>query len=350
MHLTRIAVDSVSFIDMEDNNQVIIYQSEDGETRIEVKFTGETVWLSQQQMADLYQSSRSNVVEHIKHVYEDGELDEESTCRNFRQVRQEGTRQVAREIPFYNLDMIISLGYRIRSVIATHFRRWATERLKEYIIKGFTMDDERLKGNGGGAYWRELLDRIRDIRSSEKVMYRQVLDLYATAVDYDPRSEVSVEFFKIVQNKLHFAAHGNTAADVIFKRANAEAPMMGLTSFKGDHPTLRDAQIAKNYLNEDELKILNNLVSGYFDFAEIQAMKHRPMYMNDYVQQLDTILSSTGEALLTGSGSVSHQQAMDKAREEYRKFQVRQLSPVEQAYLETIRKLNAKTKKKEKGK
>lgn len=335
---------------MEDNNQVIIYQSEDGETRIDVKFTGETVWLSQQQMADLYQSSRSNVVEHIKHIYEDGELDEESTCRNFRQVRQEGARQVAREIPYYNLDMIISLGYRIRSVIATHFRRWATERLKEYIIKGFTMDDERLKGNGGGAYWRELLDRIRDIRSSEKVMYRQVLDLYATAVDYDPRSEVSVEFFKIVQNKLHFAAHGNTAAEVIFKRANAEAPMMGLTSFKGDHPTLRDAQIAKNYLNEDELKILNNLVSGYFDFAEIQAMKRRPMYMNDYVQQLDTILSSTVEALLTGSGSVSHQQAMDKAREEYRKFQVRELSPVEQAYLETIRKLNAKTKKKEKGK
>lgn len=348
--MTRIVVDSVSFIDMEDNNQVIIYQSEDGETRIDVKFTGETVWLSQQQMADLYQSSRSNVVEHIKHIYEDGELDEESTCRNFRQVRQEGARQVAREIPYYNLDMIISLGYRIRSVIATHFRRWATERLKEYIIKGFTMDDERLKGNGGGAYWRELLDRIRDIRSSEKVMYRQVLDLYATAVDYDPRSEVSVEFFKIVQNKLHFAAHGNTAAEVIFKRANAEAPMMGLTSFKGDHPTLRDAQIAKNYLNEDELKILNNLVSGYFDFAEIQAMKHRPMYMNDYVQQLDTILSSTGEALLTSSGSVSHQQAMDKAREEYRKFQVRELSPVEQAYLETIRKLNAKTKKKEKGK
>lgn len=329
---------------MEDNNQVIIYQSEDGETRIDVKFTGETVWLSQQQMADLYQSSRSNVVEHIKHIYEDGELDEESTCRNFRQVRQEGARQVAREIPYYNLDMIISLGYRIRSVIATHFRRWATERLKEYIIKGFTMDDERLKGNGGGAYWRELLDRIRDIRSSEKVMYRQVLDLYATAVDYDPRSEVSVEFFKIVQNKLHFAAHGNTAAEVIFKRANAEAPMMGLTSFKGDHPTLRDAQIAKNYLNEDELKILNNLVSGYFDFAEIQAMKRRPMYMNDYVQQLDTILSSTGEALLTGSGSVSHKQAMDKAREEYRKFQVRELSPVEQAYLETIKVINSKAK------
>lgn len=330
----------------EENNEIIIYQSKDGETRVDVKFTGETVWLSQQQMADLYQSSRSNVVEHIQHIYEEGELDEASTCRKFRQVRQEGSRQVSREIPFYNLDMIISLGYRIRSVIATHFRKWATERLKEYIIKGFTMDDERLKGNGGGAYWSELLDRIRDIRSSEKVMYRQVLDLYATAVDYDPRSEISVEFFKIVQNKLHFAAHGNTAAEVIFKRADADAPMMGLTSFKGDHPTLRDAQIAKNYLSENELKILNNLVSGYFDFAEIQAMKRRPMYMSDYVRQLDTILSSTGEALLNGPGSVSHQQAMEKAREEYRKFQIRELSPVERAYLETIKALNNKAGKK----
>ena len=331
---------------MDDKNQIIIYQSEDGETRIEVKFTGETVWLSQQQMADLYQTTRPNIVQHIRNIYADGELEERATCKNFLQVRQEGSRQVTREIPFYNLDMIISLGYRIRSVIATHFRRWATERLKEYIIKGFTMDDERLKGNGGGAYWRELLDRIRDIRSSEKVMYRQVLDLYATAVDYDPRSEISVEFFKIVQNKLHFAAHGNTAAEVIYKRANADAPMMGLTSFKGDHPTLRDAQIAKNYLGEDELKILNNLVSGYFDFAEIQAMRRRPMYMEDYVKQLDSILSSTGEALLNGAGSVSHQQAMDKAREEYRKFQVRELSPVERAYLDTIKAINAKTKNK----
>lgn len=326
------------------NNQVIIYQSEDGETRIDVKFTGETAWLSQQQMAELYQTARSNVVEHIKHIYEDGELDVESTCRNFRQVRQEGSRQVTREIPFYNLDMIISLGYRIRSVIATRFRRWATERLKEYIIKGFTMDDERLKGNGGGAYWRELLDRIRDIRSSEKVMYRQVLDLYATAVDYDPRSEVSVKFFKIVQNKLHFAAHGNTAAEVIFRRADVDAPLMGLTSFKGDHPTLRDARIAKNYLSEDELKILNNLVSGYFDFAEIQAMRRRPMYMSDYVHQLDNILSSTGEALLTGAGSVSHKQAMEKAEAEYRKFQVRELAPVERAYLDTIKALNDQAK------
>lgn len=329
----------------QDNNQIIIYQSEDGETRIDVKFTGDTVWLSQQQMADLYQTSRPNIVQHIRNIYEDGELDEPSTCKNFLQVRTEGGRQVTREIPFYNLDMIISLGYRIRSVIATHFRRWATERLKEYIIKGFTMDDERLKGNGGGAYWRELLDRIRDIRSSEKVMYRQVLDLYATAVDYDPRSDVSVEFFKVVQNKLHFAAHGQTAAEVIFNRADADAPLMGLTSFKGDHPTLRDVKIAKNYLDENELKILNNLVSGYFDFAEIQAIKHRPMYMGDYVKQLDLILSSTGEKLLEGSGSISHQRAMEKAEAEYRKFQVRELSPVEQAYIDTIKSLNSKITK-----
>lgn len=328
---------------MEDQNEIIIYSGADGETRIEVKFTGETVWLSQQQLCELYATSKANVSEHIKHIFEDAELDKESVVRNFRTTAADGKSY---NVTFYNLDMIISLGYRIRSVIATHFRRWATERLKEYIIKGFTIDDERLKGNGGGAYWHELLDRIRDIRSSEKVMYRQVLDLYATAVDYDPRSETSVKFFKIVQNKLHFAAHGHTASELIFKRADADAPMMGITSFKGDHPTLRDAQIAKNYLSEKELKILNNLVSGYFDFAEIQAMKRRPVYMSDYVRQLDTILASTGEALLNGPGTVSHQQAMDKAREEYRKFQIRELSPVERAYLETIKALNAKAAKK----
>lgn len=326
---------------MEDNNQIIIYQGEDGQTRIEVKFTGDTVWLSQQQLCDLYHTSKANVSEHIKHIFEDKELDETSVVRKFRTTASDGKSY---HVTFYNLDMIISLGYRIRSLIATHFRRWATERLKEYIIKGFTMDDERLKGNGGGAYWRELLDRIRDIRSSEKVMYRQVLDLYATAVDYDPRDEVSIEFFKIVQNKLHFAAHGHTAAEVIFNRANADSPLMGLTSFKGDHPTLRDAKIAKNYLTEDELKILNNLVSGYFDFAEIQAMRRRPMYMSDYVRQLDNILSSTGEAQLSGPGSVSHRQAMEKAEREYRIFQVRQLSTVEQDYLETIKALNARAK------
>lgn len=228
-------------------NNIIIYQSEDGKTHIEVRMDEETVWLSQQQMADLFQTSRTNVVEHIKHIYDEGELDESSTCRKFRQVRLEGNRQVEREIPFYNLDLIISLGYRIKSIIATNFRRWATERLKEYIIKGFTMDDERLKQVGGGEYWKELLDRIRDIRSSEKVMYRQVLDIYATAVDYDPRSDQSIEFFKIVQNKLHFAAHGHTAAEVIYERANADQPMMGLTSFHGEQPTLRKTPILSYY-------------------------------------------------------------------------------------------------------
>ena len=325
-------------------SNIIIYQSEDGQTHIEVRMDEDTVWLTQQQMSDLYQTSRTNVVEHIKHIYEDGELVEEATCRKIRQVRQEGTRMVEREMPHYNLDMIISLGYRINSIQATHFRQWATARLKEYIIKGFTMDDERLKQTGGGGYWKELLDRIRDIRSSEKVMYRQVLDIYATAIDYDPCSEVSIEFFKIVQNKLHFAAHGHTAAEVIYERADANQHMMGLTSFKGDHPTLRDAKIAKNYLSEEELKVLNNLVSGYFDFAEVQAMKHRTMYMKDYIQHLDAILSSTGEQLLNGCGTVSHGQAMEKAEKEYRKFDVRTLSPVEQAYLDNIKLLNKKVK------
>lgn len=328
------------------NGNIIIYQSEDGQTHIEVRMEDETVWLSQQQMAELFQTSRTNVVEHIKHIYEDGELQEEATCRKFRQVQTEGTRQVSREIPFYNLDMIISLGYRVRSVIATHFRQWATQRLKEYIIKGFTMDDERLKQLGGGNYWKELLDRIRDIRSSERVLYRQVLDLYATAVDYDPRSSMSVTFFKIVQNKLHYAAHGHTAAEVLYDRADSTKPFMGMTTFKGEWPTLQDAKVAKNYLTQDELKILNNLVSGYFDFAEIQAMRHQPMYMADYIQQLDTILASTGQELLSGSGAVSHDDAMIKVKAEYDQWREDTLSPIEQAYFDTIKKLSSKNKQK----
>ena len=327
-----------------NNGDIIIYQSEDGQTHIEVRVEQETVWLTQQQMAELFQSSRTNVVEHIKHIYDEGELSEEATCRKFQQVQIEGNRQVNRELPFYNLDMIISLGYRVRSIVATHFRRWATERLKEYIIKGFTMDDERLKQLGGGNYWKELLDRIRDIRSSERVLYRQVLDLYATAVDYDPRSNISVAFFKIVQNKLHYAAHGHTAAEVIFERADNTKPFMGMTTFSGDWPTLQDARIAKNYLSQDELKVLNNLVSGYFDFAEIQAMRHQPMYMTDYVQQLDNILSSTGQELLQGAGSISHNDAMAKAKAEYDQWRDHTLSPVEQAYFETIKKLGKKGK------
>ena len=329
----------------ENKSNIIIYQSEDGQTHIEVQMDEDTVWLSQQQMGDLYQTSRTNVVEHIKHIYEDGELVEESTCRKIRQVRQEGARMVEREIPHYNLDMIISLGYRIKSVIATRFRQWATKRLKEYMIKGFTIDDERLKGNGGGNYWKELLDRIRDIRSSEKVLYRQVLDLYATSVDYNPHSEESVRFFKIVKNKLHYAAHGHTAAEVIYQRADAEKPFMGLTSFSGELPALKDIGIAKNYLEENELKVLNNLVSGYFDLAEINAIEHKPMYMDDYVKQLDSVLSSGNRKLLTGSGSVSHKQALEKAKSEYRKYQEITLTPVEKAYLESIKEVSREVKR-----
>ena len=330
---------------LDNYGEILIYQSEDGLTNIEVKMQDETVWLSQQQMADLFQTSRTNVVEHIKNIYAEDELDEVSTCRKFRQVRTEGNRKVSRELPYYNLDMIISLGYRVKSKIATNFRRWATERLKEYMIKGFTMDDERLKNLGGGNYWKELLDRIRDIRSSEKVMYRQVLDLYATSVDYDPKSSESIAFFKMVQNKLHYAAHGHTAAEVIYERADASQPFMGLKSFSGDFPVLKDISIAKNYLNDEELKILNNIVSGYFDFAEIQAMRHNPMYMADYVEHLDNVLKTTGEKVLQGAGTISHTQAIEKATEEYRKYQAQNLSPVEEEYLESIKNIHSTVKK-----
>lgn len=332
-------------IGTDEYGEILIYQTDDGQTNIEVKIEDDTVWLTQQQMSELFQTSRTNVVEHIKHIYEEGELDKISTCRNFRQVRKEGNREVTRQIPHYNLDMIISLGYRIKSVIATRFRQWATKRLKEYMIKGFTIDDERLKGNGGGNYWKELLDRIRDIRSSEKVLYRQVLDLYATSVDYNPHSEESVRFFKIVQNKLHYAAHGHTAAEVIYQRADAEKPFMGLTSFSGELPALKDIGIAKNYLEENELKVLNNLVSGYFDLAEINAIEHKPMYMDDYVKQLDSVLSSGNRKLLTGSGSVSHKQALEKAKSEYRKYQEITLTPVEKAYLESIKEVSKEVKR-----
>ena len=333
-----------------NQGEIVIYQSESGDTKIDVRFVDETVWLTQQQMAELFQSSRTNIVEHIRHIYEEGELDEHSTCRKFRQVRTEGSRQVTREISYYNLDMIISLGYRVKSMIATHFRRWATERLKEYMIKGFTMDDERLKNLGGGSYWRELLDRIRDIRSSEKVMYRQVLDLYATSVDYDPKSAESIAFFKMVQNKLHYAAHGHTAAEVIYERADADKPFMGLTTFPGDFPTAKDIGIAKNYLTEDELRILNSIVSGYFDFAEVQALRHNPMYMSDYVTHLDNILRSTGEALLEGAGTISHTKALEKAKREYQKYQVQTLSPVEEVYLQTIKDAEKTVRKKARNK
>ena len=325
-------------------SEILIYQTEDGHTKIDVKFEDETVWLTQAQLCELYQTSKSNISEHIKHIFEEGELEETSVVRKFRTTAADGKKY---NTIHYNLDMIISLGYRVKSKIATNFRRWATERLKEYMIKGFTMDDERLKNLGGGNYWKELLDRIRDIRSSEKVMYRQVLDLYATSVDYDPKSSESIAFFKMVQNKLHYAAHGHTAAEVIYERADASQPFMGLKSFSGDFPTLKDIGIAKNYLNDEELKILNNIVSGYFDFAEIQAMRHHPMYMSDYVEHLDNVLKTTGEKVLQDAGTISHAQAIEKATEEYRKYQVQNLSPVEEEYLESIKNIQSIVKKKD---
>ena len=331
---------------VENKGDIVIYKTQDGLTKINVKFEDETVWLSQQQMALLFQTSRTNIVEHIKHIYEEGELEQLSTCRNFRQVQTEGNRKVEREIPFYNLDMIISLGYRVKSIVATQFRRWATELIKEYLKKGYALDDNRVKELGGGDYWKELLERIRDIRSSEKVMYRQVLDLYATSADYNPKSAESIAFFKMVQNKLHFATHGNTAAEVIYNRADAEKDFMGLTTFSGDFPTKKDVVIAKNYLSEKELKVLNNLVSAYFDLAEINAIEHNTMYMADYVEQLDKILSSTGKGILENAGSVSHKQAVEKAEAEYQKFIQKNLSPVEKEYLEVIKNLEQTAKEK----
>lgn len=327
-------------------SEIIIYQTDDGKTKIDVKFADETVWLTQAQLCDLYQTSKSNISEHVKHIFEEGELEENAVVRKFRTTAVDGKNY---NITHYNLEMIISLGYRVKSKIATSFRRWATERLKEYMIKGFTMDDERLKNLGGGNYWKELLDRIRDIRSSEKVMYRQVLELYATSVDYNPKSSESISFFKMVQNKLHYAAHGHTAAEVIYKRADASQPFMGLKTFSGDFPVLKDISIAKNYLNDEELKILNNIVSGYFDFAEIQAMRHNPMYMADYVEHLENILKNTGEKVLQGSGTISHVQAIEKAKEEYRKYQEQNLSPVEKEYLESIKNVHNKVNKKGKN-
>ena len=329
---------------MEETSQgeLLLYQDEKGATQIEVRLENENVWLTQAQLVTLYQSSKANISEHIKHIFEEGELEEMATVRKFRTVQKEGNRSVAREVVYYNLDLIISLGYRIKSHIATKFRIWATQRIKEYIIKGFVIDDNRLKQNAGGNYWYELLNRIRDIRSSEKVLYRQVLDLYATSVDYDPRTPESITFFKIVQNKLHYAAHGHTAAEVIYERADSDKPFMGLTVFAGDHPSLKEVVIAKNYLTEEELKILNNLVSGYFDFAEIQAMKRKPMYMADYIKQLDNILSATGEKVLQNAGRVSHQEAIEKATTEFKKYQVKTLSAVEEDYLRTLKSLEKK--------
>lgn len=337
--------DTKGFTSEENQGDIVIYQTEDGETKIDVRFVDETVWLSLDQLSVLFERNKSTISRHLKNIFEEGELERDSVVAKIATTAADGKTY---QVDYYNLDAIISLGYRVQSRIATQFRRWATERLKEYMIKGFTMDDERLKNLGGGNYWKELLDRIRDIRSSEKVMYRQVLDLYATSVDYDPKSSESVAFFKMVQNKLHYAAHGHTAAEVIYERADADKPFMGLTAFSGDFPTAKDIGIAKNYLNEKELQILNGIVSGYFDFAEVQAIRHNPMHMSDYVKHLDRVLSSTGEQVLVGAGKVSHKQAMEKANQEYRRFLAQNLSPVEEAYLQTIKEVEKTARKKSK--
>ncbi len=331
---------------MDNKGNIVIYQTDDGKNKIDVKLENDTVWLTQDQMALLFDKAKSTINEHIQNIFDEKELQEALVMRKF------GNSEFStKPTNFYNLDVIISVGYRVKSQQGTRFRQWATERLREYIIKGFTMDDERLKQSGGGNYWKELLNRIRDIRSSEKMLYRQVLDLYATSIDYDPNADVSLEFFKIVQNKLHYAAHGSTAAEVIYNRIDANKPFMGLTSFTGSLPTKEEAKIAKNFLTEKELKILNNLVSGYFDFAEIQAERQQPMYMKDYIMHLDKILSAAGEKVLKDAGAVSHKKAMQKVDEEYKKYHIKTITPVEKAYLEVIKsaqkKLTKKVKKNE---
>ena len=321
---------------MEENNKILIYTDSSGLAKIDVRLTEDTLWLTQAQMCELYQTSKSNVSEHIKHIFEEGELQEEAVVRKFRTTAADGKSYLT---TFYSLDMIIALGYRVRSIIATRFRQWATERLKEYIVKGFTLDDERLKRLGGGGYWKELLERIRDIRATEKVLYRQVLEIYATSIDYDPRASISQEFFKKVQNKIHYAIHGRTAAELIVERADAEKDFMGLLTFKGNQPTLVEAKTAKNYLDAKELRAMGQLVSGYLDFAERQAEREQPMTMNDWANYLDRILTMSGEQLLQDAGSVSHAEAMEHATNEYRKYKQRTISDVEQDYLDSIKRL-----------
>lgn len=323
------------------DGEMIVYVGDDGKPRIDVKFQGETAWLTQAQLVELFQSSKSNISEHIVNIFSEGELQENSVVREFRTTAADGKSY---NVKHYNLDMIISIGYRVKSQVATRFRIWATERLREYIIKGFTIDSDRLKQNGGGNYWKELLDEIRDIRSSEKVMFRQVLDLYATAVDYDPKSDESLKFFKIVQNKVHFAAHGSTASEVVYMRVDSDKPFAGLTTFRGAQPTQAEAMVAKNYLSVDELKVLNNLVSAYFDIAEINAIEQKPMYMADYIRELDTILQSTGRKILDNGGKISHIQAERKAKAEYKKYKAKTLSEVEKSYLDELKQAQKKLK------
>ncbi|MDE5790281.1 MAG: virulence RhuM family protein [Muribaculaceae bacterium] len=319
--------------------QIILFQTQGGETKIEVRLANESVWLTADQMAELFQRDRSTIQRHVKRIYEEGELKPDSTCAFFAQVQTEGKRQVERQIPIYNLDMIISVGYRVNSHRGVQFRQWATQVLKEYMIKGFALNDDLLKNAGHGNYFDELLARIRDIRSSEKVFYRKVLEIYALSIDYDPRTETTQHFFKTVQNKMHFAAHGHTAAEVIYDRANAENDFMGLTTWRGALPTKQEAEIAKNYLSEEEVDMLNRIVNLYLDFAELQAKSHVPMYMKDWIKKLDDFLTLSGKELLTHAGSISAEVAKLKADTEYEKFRERtqyQLSPVEIHFIEAF--------------
>lgn len=324
-----------------NKGEILIYKTDDGNTKIDVIMVDGTVWLSQAQLCELYQSSKSNISEHIKNIFIDGELQADSVVRKFRTTAKDGKNY---NVLHYNLDMIISLGYKVKSKVGTKFRIWATQRLKEYLVKGFTMDDERLKNLGGGTYWKELLDRIRDIRSSEKVFYRQVLDLFATSIDYDKKSEDAKYFFTTIQNKMHYAIHKNTASELIYKRVSSEKKFMGLTNFKGDLPTLREAEIAKNYLTEKELKSLNALVSGYLDFAQRQAEKEIPMTMKDWINHVDRILQATGENLLEGNGKISHGQMEEKVKDEFKKYRQKTLSQVEKDYIEEIKSIEKKAK------
>ena len=324
-------------MDKEPNNEIIIYTGDGGQPTIQVRIEGETVWLTIDQMAELFNKSRSTINEHILNVYAENELNEANSMKKI------GNPDFStKPTNYYNLDVIISVGYRVKSVEGTRFRQWATARLREYIVKGFTMDDERLKGNGGGQYWKELLDRIRDIRSSEKALYRQVLDLYMTSTDYDPKAPETVQFFKVVQNKLHYATNQQTAAETIYQRVDAEKDFLGLTTFAGAMPVLSEIGIAKNYLTEDELFRLNRLVSAFFDLAEIKAQEHTPMRMADWVAELDKFAENFGKGVLKDAGSVSAKQAKEKAINEYRKYQAKTLSPVEETYLESIKALEKK--------
>lgn len=326
----------------QNNSEMMIYTTEDGLTKIETTFDGDTVWLSVDQMAELFQRDKSTISRHVKNIFTEGELKREAVVANFATTAADGKTY---QVDYYNLDVIISVGYRVKSQRGVQFRIWATGILKEYMRKGFALDDERLKNLGGG-YFKELLERIRDIRASEKVFYRQVLEIYATSIDYDPKAEISIQFFKKVQNKIHYAIHGQTAAEVIYTRADAEKEFMGLTTFSGSQPTLKEAVVAKNYLNEKELRAMGQLVSGYLDFAERQAEREQAMTMQDWSEHLDRILTMSGEQLLIGNGSVIHKQAIDKATGEYRKYKARTLSEVERDYLDSIKLLERKTDKK----